>query len=213
MNNLIKIKIKINKQKNTKNLYKDKESLNNILKISDFKELLVISKKEPNIINFTKIKNKKELYFLSEEENVILEKTIESNKNGFFFNIKAINKNNQIFLIASNFIPKETLITIVPGKIYFKKNFNKANKFEVNKENKNNILNYFKTAKTDYDRIIVLHEKSIIKFMFNPDNSREPNMYLLKVVDKNDEIKLLVLTKRNIDKGDRLLLDLNLKFK
>ena len=132
-----------------------------------------------------------------------------------FFNIKAINKNSQIFLIASNFIPKETFIIIVSGKIYFKKNFNKSNKFEVNKENKNknNVLNYFRTAKKEYDRIIVLHEKSIIKFMFKSHNSREPNLYILKVVDKNDEIKLLVLTKRNIDKGDSLLHDLNLKFK
>ena len=54
----------------------------------------------------------------------------------------------------------------------------------------NGIILFSKTAKTDYDRIIVLHEKSIIKFMFKPDISREPNLYILKVVDKNNEINI-----------------------
>ena len=56
--NLFRIKIKLNKQKIMKSLYKDKETFNNLLNIQDFEKILAISKKDPDIINFTKIKNK-----------------------------------------------------------------------------------------------------------------------------------------------------------
>ena len=49
--------------------------------------------------------------------------------------------------------------------------------------------------------------------MFKTNDSIESNLYILKVVDRNDEIKFLILTKRNIDKGESLLLNLNLIFK
>ena len=49
--------------------------------------------------------------------------------------------------------------------------------------------------------------------MFKTNDSIESNLYILKVVDRNDEIKFLILNKRNIDKGESLLLNLNLIFK
>ena len=48
------------------------------------------------------------------------------------------------------------------GKIYFKKNIIKENKFEANKKSKNYILNYLKTKKADYDRIIILYENQLL---------------------------------------------------
>ena len=187
----------------------NKNSLNKLLKIIDFKDSLIIKETEKDMITTNKIKNKKELYILSENERIILSKTIENNKNGLFYNIRAENQDGKIFLKSTNNIKKKTLITLVGGTIYYLKRHNKM-KITKDRNNKPEIaFLYFKTAKKAYDRIIVVPKTSPINFMYDESSNKTPNLKLLKAVDSNNLIKLLVISSRDIKEGETLLLDNN----
>lgn len=183
--------------------------MNKLLKIIDFKDSLIIKETEKDMITTNKIKNKKELYILSENERIILSKTIENNKNGLFSNIRAENQDGKIFLKSTNNIKKKTLITLVGGTIYYLKRHNKM-KITKDRNNKPEIaFFYFKTAKKAYDRIIVVPKTSPINFMYEESSNKTPNLKLLRAVDSNNLIKLLLISSRDIKEGETLLLDNN----
>ena len=49
-------------------------------------------------------------------------------KKDFFYNINSIKNNKKISIISTNNIPENTLITIISGKVEFKKIMMKKNK-------------------------------------------------------------------------------------
>ena len=73
-------------------------------------------------LRLIKSKIKNSIYFIR-KENIILQKSIELNEKGFFYNINDIKNNEKISIIFSNNIPENTLITIISGKVEFKKNY------------------------------------------------------------------------------------------
>ena len=75
---------------------------------------------------------------------------------------------------------------------------------------KNKAIYYFTTAKKQYDRIIEIPMKSLVNYLFMETENCETNLYLLKAVDFNNDINLLVLTKKAIKRGEVLALDRNL---
>jgi hypothetical protein len=50
-----------------------------------------------------------------------LDKTIDNNKKGFYFNMKAVFNNKNIFIVATKDILKNTLLTLVRGIVYYNK--------------------------------------------------------------------------------------------
>ena len=156
------------------------------------------------MIKADKIKNKKELYFISQKQNFIMKKTIELNKKGIYNNIKLIIKEEEIYFEAINNISKGTLISVIGGKIYYLKNvkhlFSKENK----KFNEPILLLYFKTANCNYDRYIKLSENSTIKYFFSKNNSKDSNLDILKIVDLEGYIELIIISNKLIEKGEKL---------
>jgi integrase len=176
--------------------------------INNFTDSFEILETEMSMISSNKIKNKKELFYLTKEEHLILNKTINLNKKGIFNNIRFIMKDKDILIKADNDIAKNTIITIVGGKVYYLKDIQNiiSNK---NKEFKKPlILLYFKTANSTYDRYICVAKNSIVNFFFPKDKINEFNLDLLKIVDTNGFIKLIIVAKRIIKKEETLKLDI-----
>ena len=66
------------------------------------------------------------------------------------------------------------------------------------------IFLYFKNAKYDYGRYILLSNNSIIKYLLPEDILIDSNLDILKIVDLKIYIKLVVLSNRYIKKGEKL---------
>ena len=113
----INLNIDINKKKANEN----KASLKKKLDIKDFRRGLLIKEPIQNIISANKIKNKKDLFILSDKQNEILSKTIKYNNEGFYFNLKTSSQKRVKFIISTNEIKKNTLLTKIGGTISFYK--------------------------------------------------------------------------------------------
>ena len=61
-----------------------------------------------------------------------------------------------------------------------------------------------------YDRFIKLSKNSIVNYLFQNLNKEEGNLDILKTVDSKNLIKLLIITNREIKKGEILSLNRNL---
>ena len=55
-----------------------------------------------------------------------------------------------------------------------------------------------------YDRFIKLSKNSIVNYLFQNLNKEEGNLDILKTVDSKNLIKLLIITNREIKKGEIL---------
>ena len=73
-------------------------------------------------------------------------------------------------------------------------------------------LVYFKTAKSDYDRYIKVSKNSIVNSLF-PRSKNEPNIDAIKIVDDKDIIRLIIVSNKDIKKGEILSLDRELLVK
>jgi len=202
--------IKFNDNKMKKTFEKIRNNNIDILGIKDYNDSIDIKESNKNIILLDRIKNKNEIYILNKKEKEILEHTLALNKKGIYNNIKGIKINGNIVIESTNNISNNVLITIFGGLVYYNKNHIKVGKNQINKKEKLISLLYFKTAKSIYDRFIKISQNSIVNFLFpNLKNIRE-NLDIIKIVDSQNLIKLLVITKRNIKKGEILSLDRNL---
>ena len=211
-NNYNYLGIKFNDYRDKKNYHKIKESKLNNLGIIDFTKSLDIDESEYNLITSKKIKNKKELYTLTDKENEILKKTIELNKIGVYNNLRVVSKNGDLLLECLSDISKNTLITIIGGSIYFSKNHKNINLGKESKMKNFVSLVYFKTAKSDYDRYIKVSKNSIVNSLF-PKSKNEPNLDAIKIVDDKDIIRLIIVSNKDIKKGEILSLDRELLVK
>jgi integrase len=200
-----------NSNKNKRSFNEDLKTLFNVLNIKNFEDSVKVYETENGIIKSNTIKNKNDLNILSENNLLILNKTIELIRKGIFYNIKAIRKNGIICIESTNKLEKLTLITIIGGTIFYNKNYNNIFLNDNSKTKKKLLLIYFKTAKASYDRIINVSKNSIINYFF-PETNDEANLEIIKIVDKQNLIKLIVVTKRIINKGEILALDKNLLF-
>ena len=75
------------------------------------------------------------------------------------------------------------------------------------KRTKNNepiLLLYFKTANCNYDWYIKLSENSTIKYFFSKNNSKDSNLDILRIVDMEGYIKLIIISNILIEKGSRI---------
>lgn len=207
-NLLIKIILNVDNDKNSS--LNNKKTLITILDILDFKEGLNIRETDKSMITANKIKNKKELYILSKEQKLVFDKTIDYNKNGFYFNMKAVYNKGNINIVATKDILKNTLITLIGGNIYYYKDFKKINPLSETENNKNIILLYFKTAKCAYDRIIEIPKKSIINYFLHANSKKDNNLEIIRILDSDNLIKLIVLSNKIIKRGEILLLNKNM---
>lgn len=181
-----------------------------IFGIQNFNDSVVIKQSDENIIFSQRIKNKNELYQLTSKENKIIEETLSLNKKGIYNNIKGVYKDGRQTIEAINNIEKYVLITIIGGTVFFKKNYNSLEKTQINKKENLLTLLYFKTANSMYDRFIKLSKNSIVNYLFQNLNKEEGNLDILKTVDSKNLIKLLIITNREIKKGEILSLNRNL---
>ena len=102
--------------------------------------------------------------------------------------MKAAFNNNNIFIVATKDILKNTLLTLVGGIIYYNKDLKKINYFNENKNNKTMQLMFFKTAKSAYDRIIKISKNSIINFLFPLNGNKENNLEIIKILNSDNLI-------------------------
>lgn len=179
----------------------------NIFGIKNFEDSVNIEESATNLIKIERIKNKNELYQLNKNENIILEETLNLNRKGIYYNLKGVVRNGKPTIVASDNIPKNVLITMIGGLVYFKKNNNTIKQFKYNKKEKSNTLLYFKTAKSIYDRFIKLSKNSLVNFFFQDTRKTKENLDIIKVVDSQYLIKLLVITNKYIKKGESLSLN------
>lgn len=190
---------------NEKTLKKNKDTLKIIANNEDFNYSLEIFSEKNDAIDAKKVKNKKECFSLSENDSIILQKTIALNKKGIFYNIKADNKDGKVYLMATENIPDNTLLTIVGGKIYYNYQYIK-DKIDM-PDKMSPIIPYFETANRAYDRIISVCPLSIVRFLFTSLSDGEGNLQLKKIIDSEENILLCVLTNGLIKKGDILSLN------
>ena len=198
-----------NKLINKKEFKRDKNSFIIIGDHKDFKNSIDILIKSDDIIHQSKIKKKKDCYNLSKKDEIILSKTMELAKEGIFYNIKMEFNHGIYYAKSTSLIKKNTLITIVGGKIFYYKNFIEKDK-ELDDKN-NLIINYFKTANYLYDRIIEINKKSLANFLFPKLEGIIENLFIKKIIgQRNGNIILCIVAKDLIKKGEILSLNRDL---
>ena len=202
-------KIKLNSVK-AKDKNKKKIGSLDIFGIQNYSDSVVVKQSDENIIFSKRIKNKNELYQLTSKEYEILEETLRMNKKGIYNNIQGVFRNGKLMIEASNNIEKNVLITMIGGIVFLKKNNNSIEQSQINKKEKSLTLLYFKTANSMYDRLIKLSKNSLVNYLFQNSNKSEENLDIIKIVDTKNLIKLLIITNREIKKGEILSLNRNL---
>lgn len=170
-------------------------------------------------INFNdnlKIKNKnqikaylstkqQDLFKLSHESQIILNNTLKNTGNQYFFNLQLKKTiNNSVDVIAFSAIKENTLILRVSGKVKYFYEIDSSN--DENSKNLFQNYSYFHTKNLKFDRILSTKEGCNLFVFFKHTTEEKANLYYKKVIDNINNIQLLILTKRTIKKGEKLMI-------